>query len=272
MQGQGVVVGRTFEQGLFQCLSRAETLQTTEAPGPVEQQAVGRVRQQRRGLGKQQDTIQFLGLRAVGIAFGVRRRQHQACDHQIGRWGLIGGIQHTSEPLMLFSVDLVQAQLQFSFGTQTVQARLVKGCVVRAVFVAQFQHFLRTVGVQQRGCGGGTGLLGHREGVHLLLQTLQALVCVVALKVLAQQGIHCRALLRQCLATDAQWNVGAYLAEQDTVVVGIRVRQGGGQGQDRFVTRPVLKCDVQTRPQGFGAGLQHPLLKHCVLDPEGACR
>ncbi|MCY1437650.1 hypothetical protein D9M71_538190 [compost metagenome] len=209
VQGQGVVVGRTFEQGLFQCLSRAETLQTSEAPGPVEQQAVGRVRQQRRGLGKQQDTIQFLGLRAVGIAFGVRRRQHQACDHQTGRRGLIGGIQHTSEPLMLFSVDLVQAQLQFGFGTQTVQARLVKGCVVRAVFVAQFQHFLRTVGVQQRGCGGGAGLLGRGEGIHLPLQTLQARVSVVALKVLAQQGIQCRALLLQCLATDAQWNIGA---------------------------------------------------------------
>ncbi|MNE93547.1 hypothetical protein D3C80_1914100 [compost metagenome] len=110
---------------------------------------------------------------------------------------------------MFLVVNLVQAQLQFGFGAQAVQACLVKGGVVRAVFVAQFQHFLRTVGVQQRGCGGGTGLLGHREGVHLLLQTLQALVCVVALKVLAQQGIHCRALLRQCLATDAQWNIGA---------------------------------------------------------------
>ncbi len=142
---------------------------------------------------------------------------------------------------MFLVADLVQAQLQLGFGAQAVQARLVKGGVVRAVFVAQFQHLLRTVGVQQRGCGAGAGLLGRRELVHLPLQTLQARVSVVALKVIAQQGIQCRALLRQCMETDAQWNIGAQLAEQDIVVVGIRVRQVGGRGRDQFVTQSIAR-------------------------------
>ena len=73
---------------------------------------------------------------------------------------------------MFFTVDLIQAQLQFGFGAQAVLACLVQGGVMRAWLVAQLQPFEVIGCVQQRRCGGAAGLLGSGEGVELLLQAL----------------------------------------------------------------------------------------------------
>ena len=125
LQRLRVVVGRLPEHLLLQCLARGEPLQAAEMSGPVEQHAVAGGRQQCRWPGKQQHTVEFLGLRAQGVTFAVSRGQHQSGDHHVGRSGFFGGVEHDREPLMFIAADLIQAQLQVGFGTQAVQARLV---------------------------------------------------------------------------------------------------------------------------------------------------
>ncbi|MNB97683.1 hypothetical protein D3C75_449150 [compost metagenome] len=146
LQRLRVVVGRLPEHLLLQCLAGGEPLQAAEMSGPVEQHAVAGRRQQCRWPGKQQYTVELLGVRAEGVVFAVSRGQHQSGDHHIGRSRFFGCVEHGRQPLIFIAADLIQAQLQVGFGTQATQARLVQGLVMCARRVAQFQQLRCIVG------------------------------------------------------------------------------------------------------------------------------
>ncbi|MNP55321.1 hypothetical protein D3C76_1499580 [compost metagenome] len=112
---------------------------------------------------------------------------------------------------------------------------------MRVRLMTQLQHLLRRVGVQKCRRGDVAVLLGGGECVELLLQSLQALVFVVALKVVAEQVLQCRLLLRQRAEPNAQWNVGAQLAEEGWTLERAYFRQVGGQGKNRFVALSIRR-------------------------------